>query len=485
MTPPFGALLVPELRWDPGHGFAHLDASIDDALALGVGGFVITGGRCEQVAELTRDLHRRSRHPLLIAADAERGAGEQFTGATGIAPLGALAALRNADVVRHAARLTARELAGLGVNWALAPVCDLEVAPHGFLGARAFGPDAQRVAEAVVEWVDTCQAEGVLACAKHFPGVGRAVGDPCLGVAHVDEAAAMLWREDLLPFRGVVDGGVASVMAAHVVFPGLDDSGATAARSAAILTEFLRGELRYDGLIVSDTLSAPGAHFGTDEATVALEALAAGVDLLLAPSDAVGLAEHLEHALDRGALDDRRLAEARARRDFWAQWALPGRFRDVTLDAVLGARQVADTLVHAVRGVFPNIGPVVDVIPVEDGPEPAWRTLPRSREPLLDALRALGHEPRWTGGPTDEGRGAVVVAVFGETGPGRGRAGYAVETRRRVAQAVADARQARRPVAVLLCAHPRLAAELPEAPNVICCWSADRAMLEAAARRLG
>ncbi|MHB1298961.1 MAG: hypothetical protein ACYC0B_10585, partial [Gemmatimonadaceae bacterium] len=100
------SLLVPELRWDPTHAFAHLQGAIDDAIEVGVGGFLITGGTREDVAALTRELHRRTRHPLLIAADAEQGVGAAFDRATGVPPAGALGALHDAEAVRRAARLT-------------------------------------------------------------------------------------------------------------------------------------------------------------------------------------------------------------------------------------------------------------------------------------------------------------------------------------------------------------------------------------------
>ena len=148
---------------------------IGDALEVGVGGFWIVGGNRAEVAELTQELHRRSRRPLLIGAEVDGGAGSAFSDATGLPPLAALAALRDADVIRRAAKLTAREMRSLGVNWALGPVGDLEREPSNpFLGARSFGLDAQRAAEYVVEWVDAVQAEGVLACVRHYPGMGRA-----------------------------------------------------------------------------------------------------------------------------------------------------------------------------------------------------------------------------------------------------------------------------------------------------------------------
>lgn len=489
MRDSFASLLIPELRWDSGFGFDHLSASIDDALGIGVGGFLITGGTRDSVAALTRELHRRSRHPLLICSDAESGAGEQIEGLTGLPPVGALAALRDGDVIRRAARLTARELRAVGVNWALAPVGDLAINPQNTtIGSRSFGSDAQRAAEWVVEWIDTCQAEGVLACIKHFPGVGRAAGDTRLSVAHVDASAAELWGNDLLPFRGGIEGGVASVMASHVIFPRLDDSGSTVARSRPILTEFLRGELKFDGLIVSDAVSVPGAHFGTDEFSAAVEAISAGCDMLLCPSDPVGLVEQLETAVERGqvpiSLDD--VEESQRRREFWANWALPrGGGMEPTLDDVLWARQVADTLVHPVRGAVQNIGGDVDVIHIEDDldSERGWRSPVVSRGHFIATLRALGVSARELDYPS-EGTSAIVVPVFGEPSPGRGRWGYSEKTRRKVAELAAAGRKMQRSVIALIFGHPQLSDQIPEVSNVMCCWSGDKAMQEAAARKM-
>ena len=483
MTRPLAQHLVPQLRWDPGDGFGYLAEMIADAIEVGVGGFWIVGGSRAEVSALTQELHRRSRIPLLIAAEVEGGAGSAFTDATGLPPFAALAALRDADVVRRAARLTSRELRMLGVNWALAPVGDLEREPaNPLLGSRTFGRDAQRAAEWVVEWVDACQAEGVLACVRHYPGMGRAERDPHLDAATIGAEAGTLWAEDLLPFRAATDSGVASIMAASCAYPSLDASGRAAARSHPMLTELLRRELGFEGLIVSDLLSAPGLRRGDDEGIAAIEAITAGCDLLLAPTDLHGVLELLEGAADAGILPPDGLRASRARRTFWADWGSPGPAREPTLDDLLWARQVADTLVHSVRGVIANIGPVVDVIQVDDDAGMPWPV--PSRAPLCDALRAIGLSPREVRGPTPEGEGAVLLALHGGPGPGKGRSGYSTETRRRVAQVVADARQARRSVVVALFGPPGLADEIPEAGNVVCGWNADRCMQQAMARRL-
>ena len=176
MIHPLAGLLVPELWGDARAGFGHLEALIEDALEIGVGGFVIRNGPVEAVTSLTAVLRRESPQPLRLAAEVEAGVGGTFTGGTALPPFGALGALRDAEAFRRAAKLTARELAALGLTWALAPVADLGT--HGAnptLGARAAGDDAQRVAEWLVDWVDACQAEGILACARGFPGAAFTV----------------------------------------------------------------------------------------------------------------------------------------------------------------------------------------------------------------------------------------------------------------------------------------------------------------------
>src|SRR5918911_3965283 len=147
-------LLLPAIRWDPDRGYDGERRAIDQALELGVGGFILFGGEQEAVRLLIKELRQRSRVPLLIAADMERGAGQQFAGATGLPPLAAIASLNDVDAVRKAARLTAREARTLGVNWDYAPVCDLDVEPENpIVGTRALGSDPRRVASLAVEWI--------------------------------------------------------------------------------------------------------------------------------------------------------------------------------------------------------------------------------------------------------------------------------------------------------------------------------------------
>ena len=294
------ALLLPAIRWDATHGFDHLRPEIDRALELGVGGFIFFGGPAEAVRDLARELHRRSRVPLLVSADLERGAGQQFDGLTGLPPLAAIASLGDVDAVRRAAALTTREARRLGINWDHAPVCDLDVEPDNpIVGTRSLGGEPETVATLAAEWIDACQSQGVLASAKHFPGHGRTRGDSHMELPVVTASAELLHAADLVPFRAAIDAGVASIMSAHVAFPALDPSGRPATLSHAILTGLLRDRLGFDGLIVTDALIMEGVRSdGEPEAVV--RALEAGCDLLLYPQDLEGVAAAVAAAVASG-----------------------------------------------------------------------------------------------------------------------------------------------------------------------------------------
>ena len=478
------SLLVPALRWDAAYGFGHLADFIDDALEIGVGGFLLFGGTRDAVATLAASLHERSRLPLLIAADAERGAGQQFEGCIGLPPLGALTALADADALRRAARITARELKATGVNWALAPVCDLDVAPRNpIVGTRAAAGDPERAGALLAEWIDACQAEGVLACAKHFPGHGGADGDSHRALAVTAKSADWLWRDELAPFRHAIDAGVASIMTAHVAYPALDRSGAPATLSRPILTDLLRSELGFEGLVVSDALEMRGVLDAGSESEVAVLALAAGCDLLLAPADPPTVALALDRAVGAGALTTARIRAAIDRRTEWALWARPTADpRPATLDDAMWARQLADRTVHVVRGSAPRFAAAVEIVLVDDDSTSQWAVPDRS--PFAATFRTLDVDAPVVVEPTPHTKVPVLVAAFSDVVAGKGRAGFSAPSRAAVERTLALATAQRRDACVVLFAHPSAAADFPEAANVICAWGGEQPMQAAAARVL-
>jgi beta-glucosidase-like glycosyl hydrolase len=463
-----GRLIVPALRAGA-DGFSHEAARIADALDLGVGGFIVFGGTVESVRRLTADLLRRAGRPLLIASDLERGAGQQVAGLTQFPPPLALASLGDAAVVRWAGAVTAQEARAVGINWVFAPVADLDVLPDNpIVQTRAFGDDPNRVASMVRTWIEGCQASGALACVKHFPGHGRTAVDSHIALPVVAEEAPELRTSDLLPFAIAVECGVASVMTAHVAYPALDPSGVPATLSAPIMNE-LRGPLGFDGLVVSDALIMDGALAGRRESDAAVEAVRAGVDLLLYPNDARRVRDALEQALASGTLPRARLADAQRR----YETALAAATRPtppVTRGPFDSADALADALLEQgmLRGAAPPLQGPLDLMVVDDdlgGPYPPG--------PSDWTHRVLGPERvgRYAGG-------SRVVLAFAEPRAWKGRSGFGPASRDALANAAPGADL------VVLFGHPRLLPELPTDGPVLLAWHRQRLMQEAVGRWL-
>jgi beta-glucosidase len=474
-------LFYPAIRWDNTQGFEAQRDSISQALNLGVGGFILFGGPAEHVATLTEDLQTRSRVPLLIGADLERGAGQQFAGETALPPLAAIASLEDVQAIRRAAGVTAREARELGINWVYAPDCDLDIEPNNpIVGTRSLGSDPERVGEYAAAWIDACQAEGVLASAKHFPGHGRTTADSHKELPTVNASAETLRNNDLVPFRRAIERGVASVMSAHVSFPALDPSGAPATLSKPILTSLLREELEFTGLVVTDALIMEGV-LGGGEGEAVVRALEAGCDCLLYPSNIVESERAIQTAIDDKRLDANRIHQSIERRRRWARWAaLSKETNRPARDETGWAAQLAEQVVQLVQGRMPRLPRAWNLVIVDDdlgGPYP-----PPARDPLITTLQAGGIDLVVGDQASTGDVGATVIALFGDIRAWKGRPGYSQAARDSVKRALEAARSRDR--LIIQFSHPRLASELQTDAPILCAWGGEGVMQKAAARVL-
>lgn len=476
-------LLIPAIHWRGTGGYGHAKALIDRALQLGVGGFVVHGGEPEALKVLTRDLRKRSKTPLLIASDMERGAGQQLVGATGLPPLAALASLGDLDAIRRAARLTAKEARTLGVNWVLAPVADLDLSPDNpIVGTRSAGSDPGVVAQQVRTWIEACQSEGVLATAKHFPGHGRALVDSHLQLPRVDATEEELRDSDLMPFRAAMEAGVAALMTAHVAYPQLDPSGAPATCSKDLIAGMLRTAFGFDGLVVTDALDMAAVLDGATESEAAVMATTAGCDLLLAPTDLDVTLVALTSALDEHVLDAASVQRSLRRRRKWAQWASsPDDFRRPSVADIQWGTQLTDRVIHIGRGMPPLVRAPIEIAVVDDDADAP--DLP-SREALFVALREAGVQARLVDVPTPSARSTFVIALYGEVRAAKGRTGYTEATLQRVDQLSVQARAANREAMIFQFGDPRWTRAIPGDLAVACAWGGEAGMQAAAARWL-
>lgn len=481
-------LLVPVIRWSSSRGLADARPVIEQGLELGVGGFMLVGGEQDTVRALAKELQIKSRHPLLICAELERGAGQEISGATGLPPLAAIATLGDMESLRRAARLTAREARTMGINWNLAPVCDLDLLNNNpIVGTRALGSDARTVSQLVSAWIEAAQAEGVLACAKHFPGIGRLTHDPHREAVSISTPADQLKELDLHPFRSAIGSGVASIMASHASYPALDSSHEPASLSREIIQWLLRQQLKYDNLIVSDLLTLPAVSSTRSTADAAVMAVRAGCDLLLDPGDLDTALNALDAAYESGVLDPDRVRQSVRRRLKWAQWASPPNDwrRPSGADTAWGGL-LADKVLLVENGPVPPMGGVTEIAIVDDDHEvhadgDGGRT---DRTGIVDAMRLGGNDARIVSAPTPASGGPFIIAVFADYLPRKDRNTLSSSTVEAVTLLIEQAKALHREIVLIGLGDPRWVRQLGLTLPTIQAWSGDRVMQQAAGRGL-
>jgi len=273
----------------------------------------------DQVAALSAEL-AAERESVVIAIDEEAGDVTRLDAATGSRFPGA-AALGRVDDPALTERIAAQVgalLARAGVSVNFAPCADVAVDPaNPVIGSRAFGSDPDLVARHTVAWVKGQQRAGVAASTKHFPGHGDTAADSHRSAAVLHADRETLWAQAIPPFREAVRAGTASIMAGHLLAPAVDDLPASA--SHRWLTEVLRTEMGFDGVIVTDALEMAAVAGPYGIAGAAVRALAAGADLLCVggdtrpPEEIDSYRDVIVDAVREGDLAEERLADAAAR----------------------------------------------------------------------------------------------------------------------------------------------------------------------------
>jgi beta-N-acetylhexosaminidase len=247
--------------------------------------------------------------PALIGIDQEGGRVARIgPPALVLPPMRVLGASGDHALVRRVARTQALELAALGFTMNFAPVLDIDTrAQNPVIGDRAFGDDPQNVARLGVAFAAGIDDGGLLACGKHFPGHGDTTSDSHIERPVVAHARARLNAVELVPFVAAANAEIAALMTAHVTYPALDPH-APATLSRAICTKLLRGELGYEGVLVSDDLEMGAIRGALSVEDAAMQAIHAGCDMLLVGEDE-DAQDRVHEALVRRAESDSRFRE--------------------------------------------------------------------------------------------------------------------------------------------------------------------------------
>src|SRR5690606_32673434 len=225
-----------------------------------IGGLIFMQGTCEEQARLTNLYQKQAQVPLLIGMDAEWGLGMRLTGVHNFPKQMTIGATRDTSLMYDIGAAIAAQCKRLGVHVNFAPVIDINNNPKNpVINFRSFGEDKAWVSQLGIAYMRGLQDNGVMACAKHFPGHGDVEVDSHLDLPVVQKSKQELQQLEFYPFKKLIDAGVQSMMIAHLSVPSLDPTPNTPTTlSSKVVTDILRKELGFQGLTFTDALNMKG-----------------------------------------------------------------------------------------------------------------------------------------------------------------------------------------------------------------------------------
>lgn len=262
-----------------------------------IGGIVLLKGDIPSVEKLI-SVGEISKIPMFIAIDAERGLGMRLRDAEVYPFNGDINKETDENKLFDYGQRIALESRDIGINMILGPVIDIDNKGKGIIGKRSFGNNPRKVSDYGVAYAKGLEAGGVISVAKHFPGHGRALRDSHKRIATLTGDISMLDSVDLQPFKEYVNSGLSGIMAGHIQSLALDPDGKAASVSMDMLSSLLREEMGFKGLILTDAFDMGGA-----EGFTSAEALQAGADIVLCPSDIEKEFNSLLSYVKKGILD--------------------------------------------------------------------------------------------------------------------------------------------------------------------------------------
>ena len=280
-----------------------------------VGGLVYFAQNIQSASQLKEMLANTvsySKYPLFLGVDEEGGRVARVADGLGlenVGPMADIGASQDASEAYAAGAAIGAYLKEYGFNLDFAPVADVLTNPDNtVIGDRSFGNDPAVVSQMVASEVQGLEENGVSACLKHFPGHGDTAGDSHDGQVETDRTLEQMQTVEFLPFSAGIEAGADMVMVGHISAPGLTDGDKVpASMNEKIITEILRGQLGYNGIVITDAMnmSAISQYYTADEA--AIRALKAGADMILMPEDFVTAYEGVIAAVQNGTIDEDRI----------------------------------------------------------------------------------------------------------------------------------------------------------------------------------
>jgi beta-N-acetylhexosaminidase len=270
-----------------------------------VGGVCLFQGSPVKQANILNSLQAIAKTPIMICIDAENGIGMRMIDS--VLPLPRqmmMGAVKDSSIIYQYGRIVAEQLKRVAVQVNYAPVVDVNNNPNNpVINDRSFGEDKYKVAAFGIQYMKGMQDNGVMACAKHFPGHGDVSVDSHLDLPVINKTRAQLESLELYPFRQIFNAGVGSVMIAHLYIPSIDSTANKATSlSKNNVTGLLRNDLGYQGLTFTDALGMQGVNKFFPDGAASVESLVAGNDMLCLPNDVPMAIAKIKAAISSGKL---------------------------------------------------------------------------------------------------------------------------------------------------------------------------------------
>jgi beta-N-acetylhexosaminidase len=274
-----------------------------------IGGIIfLYKGMPEEQINLTNQLQQMSNLPLLIGQDCEWGLSMHLYDTIRFPRNMTLGALQDPSLIYEVGREIGDQCKAIGVHINFAPVIDINTnSKNPVISDRSFGQDKQKVADYGMLFMKGMQDAGILACAKHFPGHGDTATDSHLDLPTIMKSKRQLFNEEIYPFKKLIDVHVAAVMTAHLQLPALDKSGMPSSLSPRIVTNLLKKELGFNGLLVTDGLGMQAITDNYEPGDIELHAFIAGNDILLCPLDVPKAVTLIEQSVLDGRVSEEEL----------------------------------------------------------------------------------------------------------------------------------------------------------------------------------
>lgn len=281
-----------------------------------VGGLIYSSKNiqsAEQLTEMLTNTRNWSKYPVFLGIEEEGGALSPVAEkglAENVGNMADIGAAGNPEAAREAGAAVGGYLAGFGFNMDFAPVADIVAEGNTVIGNRSFGSDAATAASMVSAAVEGLQSAKISACLKYFPGLGDTSDDISAGMANSEKTLEELQTKDFTVYQAGIGAGADFVMAGHISMEKVTGDNTPASISATMITDILRGQLGYQGIVITDAMNmgAITEYYTPDEAAV--KALQAGADMILMPEDFETAYTGVLEAVNNGTLTEERIDES-------------------------------------------------------------------------------------------------------------------------------------------------------------------------------